>query len=235
MAGGGQLPLVLGVDRHARFESFLVEDNHTVVAHLRAVAEGTRRELVWVYGEEGSGKSHLMQAACAVADESGRRAMYLALDEATEPEVLAGLDSVEFLAIDDVQRVAGKEDLEQGLFSILNAAYGGTVTLVLAADRAPAALAFALADLASRACGAAIYRLKALSDEAQVRALMRHAEIRGFELDAAAAAYLYTRVKREMKALVGWLDRLDRESLIAQRKVTVPFVRALLESTRGES
>lgn len=230
----GQLPLALRLDRHARFESFVAEGNHAAVAHLRSVAEGSRRDVLWIHGGPGSGKGHLLQAACALADESGRRAMYLDLGDVTEPSALAGLDGLDLLAIDRVDRAAGDPAFEDALFAIVNSAYSGAVALVLAAGSAPAAAGFSLPDLASRAAGAVVYRLKPLDDEARLRALIRHAQVRGLELDAATAAYLFRRVRREMKALVEWLDRLDRESLIAQRRITVPFVRALLESAAGE-
>lgn len=229
-----QLPLALRLDRHARFESFVVEGNHAAVAHLRAAADGARRDVLWISGERGSGKTHLLQATCARAGEAGRRAMYLDLAEAPGPETLAGLEAIDVLTLDGVGRVAGATVWEQALFTVLHTAYAGSSALVLAAEQAPAAVRFALPDLASRAAGAVVYRLHPLDDEGRLRALVRHASIRGLELDAATAAYLFRRVKRDMTALVAWLDRIDRESLVAQRRITIPFLRALLESSAGE-
>jgi len=229
-----QLPLALKLDRHARFESFVVAGNHALVAHLHAVADGVRREILWVAGERGSGKSHLLQATCARAGEAGRRAMYLDLAQAPGPEALRGLEAIEVLTLDGVGTVASVAAWEQALFTVLNAAYAGAPALVLAANQAPAAVHFSLADLASRAAGAVVYRLQPLDDDGRLRALVRHASIRGLELDDATAAYLFRRVRREMPALVDWLDRIDRESLVAQRRITIPFVRELLESSAGE-
>jgi len=229
-----QLPLALKLERHARFESFVEAENHAVVAHLRALADGGRRDVLWISGEQGSGKTHLLQATCARAGDAGRRAMYLDLADAPGPAALTGLDSVDVLAIDDVGRVAGAASWERALFTVLNAAYAGANALVLATEQAPAATRFALPDLASRAAGSVVYRLQALHDEEKLSALMRHATIRGLELDATAAAYLFRRVKREMRVLVAWLDRIDRESLAAQRRITIPFLRELLESADGE-
>jgi DnaA family protein len=100
----------------------------------------------------------------------------------------------------------------------------------MAAEVRPGAAGFALPDLASRAAGAVGYGLQSLSDEDQVEALLRHAAHRGLELDAAAARFLQTRLPRDMSVLCGWLERLDRASLAAQRRLTLPFVREFLGS-----
>jgi DnaA family protein len=134
------------------------------------------------------------------------------------------------LALDGVDGVAGRGDWEARLFSTLNDRQERRAGLLLAARSAPAATPFALADLASRAAGAVVYRLKALGEEGQLAALMRHAGQRGLELDVATARYLLNRVQRGMPELCAWLDRLDRASLAAQRRLTIPFIREALSA-----
>jgi DnaA family protein len=224
---GGQLPLALAVPAHARFDTFVAGGNAAALRHVREIAAG-RNEIVWLWG--GRGKTHLLQAACWDADRAGRRAMYLALarDGSMVPEMLRGLDAIEVLALDRVDAVAGDPLWEAELFTLLNAFGSGQAALLMAAGSAPAAAGFRLRDLESRAAGAVTYRLEPLGDDDQVTALVAHAEARGLELDHAAAEYLQQRVARDMAELVGWLDRLDRESLAAQRRVTIPFIRDLL-------
>ena len=173
----------------------------------------------------------LVFAACSQAGESGLRSMYLNVANEADPNVLTGLESMGLLAIDNVDRVARSGAWDEPLFHLLNEYYRGSGSLVLAADCPPGSAGFHLADLASRAAGAVVYRLHPLSDEGQLTALMLHARVRGLDLDAATAGYLFTRVKREMTELCEWLDYIDKESLAAQRKITIPFVRQLLEAT----
>jgi DnaA family protein len=104
---------------------------------------------------------------------------------------------------------------------------------LLAARTAAAAAGFALPDLASRAAGAIAYRLQPLADDDRVSALLGHAAARGLELERSAAEYLLHRVNRDMAELGRWLDRLDRASLIEQRKLTIPFIRSLLTAEPG--
>jgi DnaA family protein len=235
MADATQLPLALTIADHARFDTFVGAANEAAVEHVRAVAAG-RADALWLWGAQASGKTHLLQAACRAAAAAERRAMYLPLHLALEPEILGGLDAVELLAVDDVERVAGVDEWERALFVLLNGVTERRRGLLLAARAAPAAVGFRLPDLASRAGGAVGYRLKALDDGERLVALRGHAAARGLELERAAAEYLLARVDRDMAGLGLWLERLDRASLAEQRKITIPFIRELLAAgdARGD-
>lgn len=221
-----QLPLELVLPDYARFETFVAGANAAAVEHVRTVATAGG-DTIWLWGSAGSGKTHLLQAACRAATDAGRRAMYVALVD-TEPQMLAGLETIDLLALDGVDRVAGNAEWERALFMLYNEFLQRRGGLLLAAEVGAAGAGFALRDLASRAAGAVSYRLHALDDAGRAAALRLHATARGLELEPAAADYLLKRVERGMPALTGWLERLDRESLAEQRRITIPFIRERL-------
>jgi DnaA family protein len=232
----GQLPLALGLSNHARFETYVAGANAAAVAHIRSVA-ADGAETLWISGPAATGKTHLLQAACRSAAEAGRRAMYVPLAEhVAEPALLGGLESVDLLALDDAQRVAGDAAWERQLFTLFNELAAWRGGLLLAARPVGGAAGFAMPDLASRAAGAVTYRLQPLADADRLTALLKHAQARGLDLERGAAEYLLRRVDRDIVGLSRWLDRLDRASLIEQRKVTIPFIRGLLasEAASGE-
>jgi DnaA family protein len=222
----GQLPLALALADYLSFETFVSGGNAAAVEHVRSLAAGAG-ETVWLWGGAGTGKSHLLQAACRAASGADRRAMYVALP-ASSPAILADLEHVDLLAIDDLQAIAGEPIWERPLFVILNAFLSRNGALLLAADARSAECGFRMADLASRGAGAVTYRLAPLADDDRAAALRLHAAARGLELDAAAAEFLLKRVPRDMAALIEWLGRLDRASLSARRRLTIPFIREQL-------
>jgi DnaA-homolog protein len=221
-----QLPLKLALPDYARFATFVAGSNGPAVEHVRVVATAGG-DTLWLWGAAGSGKTHLLQAACRAATDAGRRAMYVALAD-VEPDMLAGLETVELLALDGVQRAAGNGEWEAALFVVLNEFLQRRGGLLLAADVSASGAGFRLHDLASRAAGAVSYRLQPLDDAERAAALRLHAAARGLELEPAAADYLLKRVERGMPALTAWLERLDRESLAEQRRITIPFIRERL-------
>lgn len=227
-----QLPLPLRLETFARLETFVAGPNATLVAHVAELASGRRRDIVWCWGGAGAGKSHLLQAVCREAGHNGLRTMYVPLARAADfsPDVIADLEAVDLVAVDDVTAVVRDPVWERGLFSLLETFQVRRGALLLAAPVSPAAADFELADLASRAAGGVVYRLEALDDEGRREALVAHARFRGLELEAAAAEYLLNRVARDMRALCTWLERLDRAALVARRRITVPFIRETLES-----
>ena len=221
-----QLPLALALADHSSFETFVGGSNAAAVEHVRSLAQG-HADTVWLWGGKGAGKTHLLQAACREATAAGRRAMYVALPTGS-PEILSDLERVDVLALDDVHAVADDLAWERALFVILNAFSSRNGALLLAASAPAAQCGFRLADLKSRGAGAVTYRLAPLDDAERAKALRLHAAARGLTLDAAAADFLLTRVARDMAALTSWLARLDRASLSAQRRLTIPFIRELM-------
>lgn len=225
-----QLPLGVQLAVTHRFETFHEGPNREAVAALaRLVAEAAGPPL-WLHGPPGSGRSHLLQAACARAGESGLTAAYLPLAaaRAADPAMLAGFERLGLVALDDVDAIAGHAGWERALFSLWNELAAERGRLVLAARAPPAALPFGLPDLASRLCASEVHRLQALGEAEQAEALARRARHRGLELPPDTLAYLTRRAPRDFAALCRLLDALDSESLAAQRRLTVPFVREWL-------
>ena len=98
----------------------------------------------------------------------------------------------------------------------------------MAGSRSPAVLGIVLADLHSRLAGSLVLYLRPLRDEDKAAALRLQARQRGMEMSAEVGVYLLRRCPRDMAALFSLLDVLDRATLAAQRKLTVPFVKEVL-------
>ena len=227
-----QLPLEVGRADDAVFATYQPGSNASAVHAVRDLAESGRPGCIWLWGGEGSGRSHLLQAAVAAAHERGSPAAYLpsSVMPSAAPELLEGIGGLRLAALDDIDRRAGHAGWERALFRCYEDMLAGGGALVLAAATPPAQAGFQLPDLVSRFCAASVFRLLRLSDEECVEALQLRAGWRGFELPADTARYLLGRVDRSTPALFDLLGRLDRAALAAQRRLSIPFVRDLLAS-----
>lgn len=230
-----QLPLALRWPAQQRFDAFVPGDNGVAVSLLQAAAASPQAPWVFVAGAPGTGKSHLLLAACAAASASGRSAQYLPLRRARDAgaDALRTLGGCDLLALDDIDAIAGDAGAEHALFDLYNRCRVEKYTILFAAAAAPAQCGIALPDLVSRlgACAQAI--LKPLGEAERREALRCHAKARGLVLDEAVIGWLFARMQRDLGSLTALLDRLDRESLAAQRRITVPFLRKLLDGAEG--
>jgi DnaA family protein len=225
-----QLSLGVALQDRAVFASFLAGPNLEAVEHVRRLAEGSAAGVAWLAGPAGCGKTHLLQAACAVAGSEGRAAYVPLLELASLGSgVLEGLRDIACLCLDDVHAVAGNASWEHGLFALYCALEERGGRLLAAAHAPPALLRWTLPDLASRFAASAIFQLRALDESEQREALRLRAHQRGFELPEDTARYLQRRFPRDMRTLYQILDTLDTAALAAQRRLTVPFIRSVLQ------
>lgn len=225
-----QLPLNLRTAASAGFEDF--EGSAEAIAALRSAARDGACERVFLDGPAGSGRTHLLLASVADARRAGREVDYipLALLGARAEDSLNAVAGAGLVAVDDLQVAAGSRAQELALFALHNRVHDRGGSLIYAADAAPQGLALVLPDLRSRLQQCGRFSLGALDDEGRRRVLKRRAQARGLELDEAVLDYLFRRHSRDLQALTRLLERLDRESLAAQRRITVPFLRGLLEA-----
>lgn len=222
-----QLALGVRLRAAAVFASFVPGPNREVLAALGR--PGTQP--LWLWGAKATGKTHLLQAACAAGGGAGESAAYFPLGPAAglPPEALNGFESARLLCVDDVDAVAGDRNWEQALFRLFNAAADLGTRLIFAASAAPRALPWRLEDWRSRAAACIVYQLRELDDAARLEALHLRARQRGLQLPEETAEYLLRRMPRDLTSLLGVLDDLDDASLAAQRRLTIPFIRAALE------
>lgn len=226
-----QIPLALRFPPDQRFEGFVGEDP-APVALLRAIARGERADWACLSGPAGSGKSHLLIAACAEAGQAGRRAAYLPLAgfRGRLAGMLAAQEGLDLVCLDDVDAIAGGREDEVALFDFHNRARAGSTVVVYSARTPPQSGDLTLPDLRSRLGQCTQLPLAPLDDDGRREVLRRRAQTRGLVLEPAVLDYLLRRVGRDLGSLTALLDRLDRESLAAQRRVTVPFLRQLLQA-----
>ena len=219
-----QLALGVRLRAGANYESFAPGGNLEILTALRSPSALP----LWLWGAPGSGKTHLLQAACAAA---GVAAAYFPLDRTVSlpPDALAGYERSPVLCIDDVDQVAGDPDWERALFRLFNEAGELRSRLIFAASVAPRQAPWILDDWRSRAAACVVYQVHELDDEGRIEALRLRAAQRGLQLPYETAEYLLKRTPRDLPSLFEVLDTLDEASMVEQRRLTIPFIRDELE------
>lgn len=213
-----QLILDIRPDAPPRFDNFLPGDNFEVASEVYLAADSAGGEpVIYCWGEAGSGRTHLLQAAVAHAKTQGREAHYCTT---CVPEDLS-----EFLAVDGVDALDGEAQI--ALFSLLNRAKEGGGTLIVAGDQPPAGLAVR-EDLSTRLGAGLVFQVHPLSVEQRMEAVRERGAARGMRLSEEVVCYLIAHSRRDLPSLLATLDALDEISLSRKRPVTIPLLRDLL-------
>lgn len=212
-----QLILDLLPTEPPRLDNFVAGGNSETLTGLAAWLSPENREIsLLLWGETGSGKTHLLRASNAVYS-----------DAAADPD-LAQIEHLQPAhAVDHVDALS--EVGQIALFNLFNRLRAAGGRLLTAASQPPRQLALR-EDLRTRLGSGLIYRLQGLSDGEQIAALSAQAQARGLRLPPGALDYLQARAPRDMRSLMALVAALDRYSLEHQRAITLPLLREVLQT-----
>lgn len=230
---GVQLPLAWPAPAHFRLDQFDASANGEVPELLASLLEPDQAgAALLLVGASGTGKTHLLVGTATLARDRGRPAAYLALSRWSDfdADALDALAAQDLVAIDEIDAVAGRRDAEIALFDLYNRCRDRGATVLMAGRETPDRLPLALPDLRSRLNASTLLALAPLDEPARRELLRRRALARGFEIDEPVIDFLFRRYRRDLPALMALIERLDRESLARQRRVTLPLVRAVIDS-----
>ena len=214
MSSPRQLTLDLIKPAQPSLDNFVIGRNAEVIAALRAIKSGSGEHFVYLWGEAGAGRSHLL------------RALGLDTKQAEVPQWHSG---PRVYTVDDVEGLGDSQ--QQRLFVLLNEVRSaGTARFVAAGNAAPMRLALR-DDLRTRLAWGLVYQVHALSDEEKAQALSAHAASRGLKLSVDVIEYLLTHMPRDMRTLVAVVDALDTYALSMKKPLTVPLVRLWEDDT----
>ncbi|MBN3766348.1 DnaA regulatory inactivator Hda [Burkholderia sp. Ac-20365] len=224
-----QLTLDLGTPPPSTFDNFFAGTNSELVTRLReldaALAAGPVADRsFYVWGETGSGRTHLLEAL--VHEAPPGHARYAGPQSSLA--AFAFDPSVALYAIDDCDRLSGAQQI--AVFNLFNEVRAHpTSALVATGNAAPMGLNVR-EDLRTRLGWGLVFHVAPLADEGKAAVLKRAARERGINLADDVPAYLLTHFRRDMPSLMALLDALDRFSLEQKRAVTLPLLRTMLAS-----
>ena len=226
-----QLPLGIRLRDDATLTSYYPGPNETALDVLKGfVVPDSPEFLVYLWGAQGAGKTHLLQGACHAVAAFNKSALYIPLSACLfhGPELLRGLDQVSLVCLDDLHAIRGDKDWQQAVFHLFNRLKEAKGHLLIAAEPPPNQLQFELPDLVSRLSWGLTFQLKTLGDDSKLQALQLRAKARGIDLADDAGWFLLRRYARDMHQLYEILEKLDEASLVHQRRLTIPFIKSIL-------
>lgn len=224
-----QLPLQFEFQANQNFSTFYSGNNAETINHLQTNFN-TDEQQIFLWGEIGSGKTHLLQACCQETNKHNKTSFYFSLNASSlpDPSMLEGLEHFDLVCFDNIDQIAGNSEWEQAFFNFFNLNRDNNKHLILSAACPPKYLAFQLPDLKTRMSWGLTLKLQLLSDEQQLSALIYKANSLGFEIPLNVGRFLMTHYTRDLASIWKILSKIEQATLAAQRKLTIPFLKQIM-------
>ena len=211
-------------------DNFAGHANRGLIAELRDFVSGTRQSRVmYVWGQSGSGKTHLLHACSIENQRLGLTSIYCSMEGVNSENRITGIsDPNSLVCIDDLDSIELDGDMQESLFHAYQLLQAGQGRLLVSGNCRLTEIGLLLEDLESRLYSGGMFRIYPLRDEEKKDALRARAIQKGFVIGEPALNYILVNYSRQVRDLFDLLDRLGSESLRHHRKITVPFVRELI-------
>lgn len=228
------------------FESFVVgNSNHFAHAAAVAVAEAPAQTYnpLFLYGDSGLGKTHLMHAIANyakmmnpsakivyISSEKFTNELILAIAKRTTAQFRQKYRNADILLIDDIQFLAGKEMAQEEFFHTFNDLYNANKQIVLTSDRLPREINTLEDRLRTRfECGL-IGDIKPPDYETRIAILQKKASQDMVDVPYDVYCYMADSIKSNIRELEGALTRIISYSKITGRKLDLQLAEEALST-----
>ncbi len=236
------------LNKKSTFDTFVIgESNRFAHAAAVAVAENPARAYnpLFIWGESGLGKTHLLHAAGHYAKHlySGMRIKYVSTEEFTNDFINSLRDDrrsafkkryrdVDVLLVDDIQFLEGKEGIQEEFFHTFNTLHNANKQIIISSDRPPKQLATLEDRLRTRFEWGLIADVQPPELETRIAILRKKAQMDNTYVPDDVLELIATRVERNIRELEGALIRvtayasLDRSPI--DRRLAETVLRQLI-------
>jgi chromosomal replication initiator protein len=227
------------------FDNFVVGPSNRL-AHASCVAIsqslGNTYNPLFLYGNSGLGKTHLLHAVCSEARQKLGKAVIQFLScenfvnrfiRAIEEGNLVGFQSqfrsVDVLVIDDVQFLREREQSQEEFFHTFNALYNNGKQIILSADSPPGKIPSLEERLTSRFNWGLVTRIDPPSHDTRVAIVQKKAHLRGLNISDEIAEYIARKVQANIRELEGALTTIYAVATTTGRPITLELARTALD------
>ena len=180
---------------------------------------------IYVYGETGKGKTHLLQGAISRALAKKKNGMYIDCNEPMPEHVIDYIDQLDWIGIDNINQIDSQQ--QHLFFDLYNRAKLSEISIIVSGPTAPSSLSI-MKDLKTRLGLATVFELEELNDDLTKEVLKNQMSERNLTIEPKVYEYLFKRYSRNVNILISAINLLDRTSLQSKQGITIPFVKKTL-------
>ena len=221
-----QLGLPFALNAKMLWRNFIGDKNQQILEFLSGLFARQSSSVVYVYGAQSSGKTHLLQGCAFKALEKSLKVAYIDFKQDMPSRVLDNLEDNDWVCIDNVDSL--EEDQQQELFDLYNRASNTSVKLIISGKTLPSELNL-FKDLKTRLSLATIFCLETLDDHSKKSIIQQQMDERNLKIDHKIYDYLFKHYSRDLADLLNAINQLDKASLQQKNSITIPLVKQVLD------
>ena len=239
------------LNKNYTFESFVVgSSNNFAAAACRAVAEAPAKAYnpLFIWGESGLGKTHLLHAIGHYAKElqPNMRVLYVSSEELTNDFINSIANdtresfkrryrNLDMLIVDDIQFLQNKESTQEEFFHTFNALHQANKQIILSSDRPPKQLTTLEDRLRTRFEGGLITDIQPPDLETRIAILMKKAAADGTDVDRSVLELIASRFESSIRELEGALIRVSAYSSLVNEPISMEMAEIALQDLAPDS
>ena len=220
-----QLGLPISLNSKMLLDNFI--GNSELLNYINSLSDNNEASEIYVYGEEGLGKTHLLQGAVISALNDGENAIYIDCNDLFPEHILDSVDEFKLISIDNINFINNtNQDL---FFDFYNRArQSKNITIVVSGNCLPSNLNI-MKDMKTRLSLALVFKLDILDDDSTMVVLNNQMSERNLTIDSKVYKYLFKNYSRDLKVLLSVINDLDKLSLQSKQAISIPFVKKTLQ------
>ena len=225
-----QIPFDFNNFKKRDFDSFFQGDNKDLLSFLKIMIKNKKNDSLYIWGQNGVGKTHLLQATCKQLSEMDCRVTYIPLKQYKDfsVDMLNDLGKLDLICLDDLELIINNIDWQKRITLLFNEIRDNQNSIIISSKISPKHIKIDLKDLKSRLVWGHVFKIKPANDELKIKILKKEAIERSFKPNDDVAEFLIRRSDRDLNSLIEVLNEIDRLSLSAKRKITIPFIKELV-------
>jgi len=178
---------------------------------------------IYLWGPSAVGKTHILIATIKKFLNLNKEVIDLSFIDDNDT---FNLGSIDLFFLDDIERADGK--IQNNLFNIFNMSENENAAIFITGSLPPNQMSLR-PDLKTRISQCLVLNLKELEDEEKKDVLLKRSYFMGINLKLEIIDYLVKNYNRNMHELIKLIEKIDKESIIQKKRITIPFIKSFME------
>lgn len=214
------------------FDSYYSNDpsNENIIECIKSIF-ASKNSQIFIWGENCSGKSHILYSTCNYFSKDDKKCVYLPLKDykSFNEDIISSFDEYDLICIDDIDYIFGLKEWEYSFFNLVNRVINKSKKIIYTSSSSPNSKNIKLLDLQSRLSWGLVFKINNADDFIKEKILKKIIIEKEYNISLKICSYLLKREERSMLPLIDIIHKVGHHSFATNKKVNIKDLRAILD------